>query len=435
VLTLIGFFVHFNNPVFCAGIFFGSGVLILVSGLWQIHYCNSVGGNNSSFIRSLFSFSVSNISRHPARNTLCIGLIASTCFLILSISVFQMDASSYYSERQLIVETQFPVYENLNTDEGRNNISMQKSDSAWFERNGVRVQSFRVRDGDNAGCLNLYQPLNPRILGVPKEEYRSRLDKPITIDDDGIRRVPIILDANTAMYSLHIYGGVGSLYEIEDGQGGKIRCEISGLLTNSLFQGDLLMSEQNLLTLFPDVAGYRFFIVDSNFPTDKNGHDLVSFLYRNLDDYGVAVESAVHRLQRFFAVQNTYLATFQSLGGIGLLLGLFGLAVIQFRNVFERRKELALLHTIGFRQSRILLLLLYENFVILFLGLFLAVLASIFSLFPQFLFSQWEINPLSIIVQFSWLLGGMVIIGVLSNVAAALAVLKIPVAKELAEEH
>ncbi|MDR2754999.1 MAG: ABC transporter permease [Planctomycetaceae bacterium] len=435
VLSLVGFFVHFDNPVVCAGLFFGLGVLILVSGLWQIHYYFGAGGNNSLFIRSLFGFAVSNISRYPARSTLCIGLIASTCFLILSISVFQMDASSYYSKQQLVVETQFPVYENLNTAEGRGNISIQKSDSIWFEQNGVRIQSFRVRDGDNAGCLNLYQPLNPRILGVPKKQDWSDLDKPITIDEDGIRRVPIILDANTAMYSLHIYGGIGSFYEIDDGQGGKIRCEITDLLTNSLFQGDILMSEQNLLTLFPDVAGYRFFIIDSSLAADKNNNDLVSFLYRNLGDYGVTAESAVHRLQRFFAVQNTYLATFQSLGGIGLLLGLFGLAVVQFRNVFERRKELALLNTVGFRPSRILLLLLYENFVILFLGLFLAILASVVSLFPQFLFTRWEVNPLSIVVSFSWLLGGMIMIGVLSNVAASLAVLKIPIAKELAEEH
>ncbi|MDR2440506.1 MAG: ABC transporter permease [Planctomycetaceae bacterium] len=435
VLMLIGFSVHFNNPVVCAGLFFSLGVLILVSGLRQVHYYSCAGGSNSPFIRSLFSFAVSNISRYPVRNTLCIGLIASTCFLILSISVFQMDASSYYSKQQLIAETQFPVYENLNSSEGRSNISIQQSDSIWFEQNAIRVQSFRVRDGDNAGCLNLYQPLNPRILGVPKEKDWPDLDKPITIDEDGIRRVPIFLDTNTAMYSLHIYGGVGSFYEIEDGQGGKIRCEITGLLTNSLFQGDILMSEQNLLTLFPDVAGYRFFIVDSNLSVDKNDHELVSFLYRNLGDYGVTAESNTHRLQRFFAVQNTYLATFQSLGGIGLLLGLFGLAAVQFRNVFERRKELALLNTLGFRPSRILLLLLYENFTVLFLGLFLAILASVFSLFPQFLFTQWKVNPLSAAIQFSWLLGGMVIIGVLSNIAAALAVLKIPVAKELAEEH
>ena len=34
-------------------------------------------------------------------------------------------------------------------------------------------------------------------------------------------------------------------------------------------------------------------------------------------------------------MQNTYLSTFQSLGGLGLLLGTIGLAALQLRNVLE----------------------------------------------------------------------------------------------------
>ncbi|MDR1963032.1 MAG: ABC transporter permease, partial [Planctomycetaceae bacterium] len=437
VLTMTGFFVHYYNPVLRSGIFFGSGVLVLILGLLQIYSYRGVGREGSS-IHSLFGFAASNVTRYSGRSTLCIGLIASTCFLILSISVFRMDGSEF-SERQQIVETQFPVYDDLNTVEGRDNLATQKDDLKLFEQNQILVQSLRVRDGDNAGCLNLYQPQNPRILGVsentPISQHWSRLEEPITVDADHLRRVPVILDTNTAMYSLHLYGGVGDFYEMDDGQGGKIRCEIAGLLTNSVFQGDILMSEQNLLTLFPDVAGYRYFIVDTNMPFDKIESDLVPVLYRTLGDYGVTVESAAHRLQRFFAVQNTYLTTFQSLGGVGLLLGLFGLAVVQSRNVFERRKELALLNAVGFRKSRIVLFLLYESFFILFCGVFLAILASFFSLLPQLILTRWAANPQSIIVQFAWLLGGMVLIGVLSNVIASLAVLNIPVARELAEER
>ncbi len=53
------------------------------------------------------------------------------------------------------------------------------------------------------------------------------------------------------------------------------------------------------------------------------------------------IESTRSRLMNLMAVQNTYLSTFQSLGGLGLILGTFGLAVVQLRSAMERRGELA----------------------------------------------------------------------------------------------
>ena len=60
-------------------------------------------------------------------------------------------------------------------------------------------------------------------------------------------------------------------------------------------------------------------------------------------------------------MQNTYLSTFQSLGGLGLLLGTLGLAAVQLRNVLERRGELALLRAAGFRRRTLAALVLLEN--------------------------------------------------------------------------
>ena len=39
---------------------------------------------------------------------------------------------------------------------------------------------------------------------------------------------------------------------------------------------------------------------------------------QNLGDYGLAAETTGQRLVDFSAVQNTYLSTFQSLGGLGI---------------------------------------------------------------------------------------------------------------------
>ena len=39
---------------------------------------------------------------------------------------------------------------------------------AGAEGDGSRIFSLRVHAGDDASCLNLYQPRQPRILGVPR---------------------------------------------------------------------------------------------------------------------------------------------------------------------------------------------------------------------------------------------------------------------------
>ena len=52
---------------------------------------------------------------------------------------------------------------------------------------------------------------------------------------------------------------------------------------------------------------------------------------------------AAERLQSYLDAENAYLATFQALGGMGLLLGTLGLTVVLVRSVWERRGELAAL--------------------------------------------------------------------------------------------
>jgi putative copper resistance protein D len=58
-------------------------------------------------------------------------------------------------------------------------------------------------------------------------------------------------------------------------------------------------------------------------------------------------------------------------------IGTFGLAAVQLRNVFERRKELALLRAVGFRKLRLGEMVLLENLVLLFGGLATGTLAAL----------------------------------------------------------
>src|SRR5438034_8351483 len=78
-----------------------------------------------------------------------------------------------------------------------------------------------------------------------------------------------------------------------------------------------------------------------------------------------------------------YLSTFQALGGMGLLLGTLGLAVVLLRSVWERRGELALLRALGYRRATLAWLVLAENSFLLLVGLAVGTAAALLSILPQ----------------------------------------------------
>src|SRR5205814_5157970 len=102
------------------------------------------------------------------------------------------------------------------------------------------------------------------------------------------------------------------------------KLRIVGLLQDSVFQSELLMSEANFLKLFPGQEGYNYFLVDG--PPERT-RPIQSSLTAALADRGFEATSTAERLADFLAVENAYLSTLQALGGLGLLLGALGLAV------------------------------------------------------------------------------------------------------------
>jgi putative ABC transport system permease protein len=228
------------------------------------------------------------------------------------------------------------------------------------------------------------------------------------------------------MYSLHL-DGVGRTLDVTDGLGQKVRCRIVGLLKNSVFQGDLLCGERAFLRHFPTVSGYRFFLIDTR------GEPLAPVrhvLDASLGDFGFDAESTSDRLAGFFAVQNTYLSTFQSLGGLGLLLGTFALAAVQLRSVLERRRELALLRATGFRRLRLARLVMIENSLLLAGGLAVGIVAALVAVLPHWLGGGASVPWLSLAATLALVLG----VGLLAGMVAVRAVLRAPLLAALRDE-
>jgi putative ABC transport system permease protein len=442
-----------------AGAFFGSGAMVLTAFL-SLCWARLRGETGALVVpgtKGVARLALRNGARNPGRSTLTIGLVSSAIFLIVAVSAFRLAPPEATAERtsgsggfSLYAESDQPLYHNLNTPDGRADLGLSSADEERLA--GHEVISLRVKPGDDASCLNLYQPQQPRVLGVPQamierggfawagstattSEEKSNpwllLDKPLEGRPGEPARVPVVLDAATASYSLHLGGEfgnpLGATYEIADRQGGRLTLEVVGLLKNSIFQGDLLISEAALLKHYPDLTGYRFFLIDVP-PAEER--EVEAALERTLGDFGFDAESTRRRLIDLMAVQNTYLSTFQSLGGLGLLLGTFGLAVVQLRNVLERRGELALLRAAGFRRALLGRMVMLENGVLLFSGLIVGVLAALVAVWPHLASGgaslPWQSLGLTLAL--------VIVVGLVAGLAAVRATLTTPLLPALRGE-
>jgi ABC-type antimicrobial peptide transport system permease subunit len=175
---------------------------------------------------------------------------------------------------------------------------------------------------------------------------------------------------------------VGDTLDYVDERGQPFKVRIVGAVANSILQGQLIIDEAEFVKRFPGESGYRMFLLDA----PSNAVSQVSaILSRAMQDVGLELTPAPQRLAQFNAVQNTYLGTFQVLGGLGLLLGSVGLGIVVLRNVLERRGELALLVAVGFRKRQLQRLLFLENGALLTAGLALGVVAAAVAVLPALL--------------------------------------------------
>lgn len=437
-----------------AGAFFGSGALVLTAGLmfvWRRLKSGTTGSVVSVGGAPLARLAVRNGARNPGRSALTIGLVASATFLIVAISAFRLAPSDDVANRDsgsggfsLVAESASPLLHDLNTAAGRRELGISSVDERQLT--DVQTHALRVRPGEDASCLNLYRTAQPRILGASQAllerggfawgptaaETAAESANPwlmllrdLPPDAEGRAVLPVALDANTATYSLR--KGLGDELLLDGHDGEQFVARIVGLLKNSLFQGDLVTSEAAFVHRFPDQPGFRFFLIES--PADRR-QAVTEALESGLRDQGFDVQTTQSRLAGFMAVQNTYLSTFQSLGGLGLLLGTFGLAAVQLRNVLERRGELALLRAVGFRRGRLARLVTLENVALLVGGLALGVVAALVAVLPHLLSGGAAIPWGSLAVT----LGAVLAAGLLAGLFAVRATLRAPLLPALRGE-
>jgi ABC-type antimicrobial peptide transport system permease subunit len=200
---------------------------------------------------------------------------------------------------------------------------------------------------------------------------------------------------------------------------------IAGALSDSIFQSELLMSEKNFLRLFPEQEGYRMFLLEGG-----NTQQVAGVLEDRLSDFGFDVVSTDERLANYHRVENTYLSTFQMLGGLGLALGTLGMAAVLLRNVFERRRELALLRAVGYNSSHFAAMVITENVLMLFCGLAVGFVCALLAIAPV-LFERGGRLPN---ISLGLLLLAVLLSGATASLVATLAALRSPLLPALRAE-
>ncbi len=439
-----------------AGTFVGSGALILAALLLWIWNALRQGGRRLASLTGhapLAMLAARSAVRNPTRSVLTIGLIATASFLIVAMSAFRLTPTpSGTGGFDLMATLSQPIFADLDSESGRDELL---GDAAPVLA-GSDVYTFRVRPGDDASCGNLYKARQPRILGVPAAfvryfdetdtggfEFASSAAVVDSAADAPSRQnpwhllpetstapgepIPVVLDKDTAMYSLQLYGGIGQKFTFAYDDR-PVEFRVVGLLSLSVLHGNLLISEADFRQLFPDISGYRFALLRT---PPREMQRVAEVLEDRLSDQGFDATQTAVVLSGLMALQNTYLRTFQMLGALGLLLGTFGLAAVQLRSVLERRGEMGLLRAAGFRRRRLAQLVLLENVFLLLAGLLVGVVAALMTVLPHMLGGGATVP----VVELATMLAIVLLVGLAAGLLAARATLRVPVLAALREER
>ena len=405
----------YNHPIVRL---LGSAITIL--GVGTFLFDRWLGSQRVPKRLSRLRFGLKNAAWQPMHSNSSVVIMSLACCIIVAVGVNRHDALPE-SEYAFVAESSLPLHQSLNTSEGRLDLGFNDEDSTLIAQS--EIFPFRVLPGEDVSCLNLYKPKKPQILGAPYNILREDPWRMLFLEHPQEKRVHAIGDENSLRWILH--HNPKDDFVIQDEKGDSLYLHLN-TIKNSLFQSQLIISESDFKTYFPSQSGYQFFLIRT--PPELR-EQTQQTLESTLEDFGFDVTSASERLASFRAVENTYISTFQSLGGLGVLLGTLGIGLVLFRNIIERRGQLATLRAFGFRMKLLFKMLLLESCFILTVGMLIGIAAGLVAIIssqghlPSFPWVSLTITLLLIYV-----------FGIISNCIAISVALKSPLMSTLKSE-
>ena len=365
-------------------------------------------------------FALKNAARQPGRSKTCVTTISLACCIVVAVGANRHDAPPE-TEYAFVAESALPLHHSLNTPDGRFELGFSEKASELLSAS--EIFPFRVLPGEDVSCLNLYQPQKPQILGASDAMLDEYPWSQIRVVQPEGGKAAAIGDEKSLRWILHHNPDDDFLIQDEFGKPLSLHLHT---VENSLFQSQLIISESNFTKYFPSQSGYQFFLIKTP-PALRE--ETAQVLEKTLGDYGFDLTSASARLASYRAVENTYISTFQSLGGLGVLLGTLGLALILFRNIIERRGELATLRAFGFRRQLLSRMLFLESCFLLAVGMLIGIVAGLVAILgsqghlPSF---PWVSLTITLLFIFGF--------GIIANAIAVAVALRSPLLSTLKSE-
>ncbi len=346
------------------------------------------------------NFSVKNllmkrIAGERRRNVMIVSFLSVGVFMVVSTGLYRKDLTAYADlpssgtgGYDYFVETTMPVLFDVNSQQGREDLNLPDS---------AQVVQFQVQQGDDASCLNLNKISRPRLMAFNPAAFDERVAFTFATRTDELDAqhpwatlnktlaggvIPAIADQTVIQWGLMKSVGDTLMYKTEDGK--NLKLKLVGGLANSIFQGNVLISEEHFNRAFPSVSGSNVFLVDV-----KDTASVVKDLQSGMRNYGPEISRATDRLLSFYTVENTYLNIFLMLGALGLLIGTLGLGILIFRITFEQIPEYALLLSLGFSKASIQRLVMREKFFLMLVAVLIGLIPAVLSGLPTLLSSLY----------------------------------------------
>jgi ABC-type antimicrobial peptide transport system permease subunit len=364
--------------------FFGAGGLFLMGGLFLFRSNLGKKEEAEKSFSHLTQLNSRNLGRRSGRSLVTVGSMAAGAFLVVSTGAFRKEPPASPDDLQSGTggfafwgESATPIYDDLNQDEAVNLFDLNRS-----LLKDTQVVPLRLREGDDASCLNLNKALRPKIFGIKPSDFEGRFEfaegnwSSLYQNPEG-NAIPALVDQNTLMWALKM--GMHERLKYVDGEGKPFEIEVVGAFKGSMLQGALFIKEEDFLDKFKQQGGYLSFMLTGN---KEKAQKLAVHLENRLSQHGIEFKNSLKRLAELQKVENTYLSIFQGLGGLGMLIGTCGLGLVVVRNLVERGQEFALFEAIGYRLNHIRKNVFLEHARLAFWGIALGSISAVLGITP-----------------------------------------------------
>ena len=257
---------------------------------------------------------------------------------------------------QYYVDSRVPIQYDLNNPAVRQELSLESlPDSTQF-------LGFLRHTQDEASCLNLNLVSTPTVLGVDiavmKSFGLSMPDTPAQADSSLFTlHSSLYIDEESLIWSLK--KSVGDTLYYQNDRGETVPVVIAGTYPTGIFHGNAIMSADDFRRLWPKESGIEVLLMKSSRPDEA-----AEILSMAMNEYGLNIQTVGERIRMFFEVTETYLLIFLTLGGLGLLFGIFSLMIIVRKNLTAQTATIRQYRAMGFGDRLIQSLLLRENLLV-----------------------------------------------------------------------